>query len=429
MPPHPEHTVTTNTLTTYNDVLKDWYVDGKIKELSYAKNWLFALMQKDNTQQAGGKTYIQPIDIELPGGGAAQFGIAMSNNTPQIYDQFVLSRKAQYQRVLVDYELLAATKGKREAFEKAFNLFDKGFRNFGGKLGRRMYRTLGGSVGKLALTSTTTTTLTFEDRAQIFNIQIGMRLQFSATDGTGSLLDGGDVVTVTGIDHRNGTCTIDADLATTIAGVATTSYAFQEGDYGLCINGLEDWLPVDDRTTRLAATFNSVTRSTASTLLGGVYVDGTSMALDEVLINLVGETSLYGGDTDTIFANPRTLTDMQLMAGSRLKIEAMEGSVRSATGEIIVGFSGFKTVIGDKTVRVMGDRHCPMTRIYALELPTWTYYHAGEIANWLGQEVDGNMLQRAENEPSAEARLGNWGQMGCSAPGHNGVAKINPSTN
>jgi hypothetical protein len=421
--------VATNTLTTYNEVLKDWYVDGKIKELSYAKNWLLALIQKDNSQQAGGRAYIQPIDIELPGGASADFGEGMTNNTANLYDQFVLSRKAQYQRVLVDYELLAATKDKRSAFNKAMDLFDKGFRSFGSKLGKRLYRTVGGSVGRLALSSTTTTTLTFEDRAQIFNVMIGMKLQFSATDGTGSLLDGGDFVTVTGVDHRNNQCTIDADLATTINGVATTSYAFQKGDYNACVNGLEDWLPVDDRVTRLAASYNSVTRSVAPVYLGGVYVDGTAMALDEVLINLVGEVGLYGGDTDTIIANPRTISDMQLLAGSRLKMEQMEGEMRSASGEVLVGFNGFKSVIGDKTVRVMGDRHCPMTRVYALSLPTWTLYHAGEFVNWLGEEVDGNKLAKAQNEPSAEARLGNWCNLGCSAPGHNGVAKINASSN
>lgn len=421
--------MTTHNFSNYNEMLKDWYVDDKVKELSYGKNPFYALLKKKNGQMAGGKQYVQPIEIEHPGGESADFSEAMTNNSPAVYEQFLIARKAQYKRVLVDYELLAATRQKREAFDKAMDLFDKGFRGFGSKLGRRLFRTLGGSVGRLAISSTNTTEIEFEDRAQIFNLQIGMKLQFSTTDGTGSLLDNGDYVTVTGIDHRNGTATIDVNLGTQIAGVTTTSYAFQKGDYGQCVSGLEDWLPVDDRASRLAATFNSVTRSTSPVYLGGVYVDGTSMALDEVMINLVGEIGLYGGETDTIMANPRTLTDMQLLSSSKLQVQAVECELRSATNEILVGFSGYKVVIGDRTVHVFGDRHCPMTRIYALQLDTWTLWHAGDMVNWLGEEITGNKLQPAQNEPSAEARLGAWCNLGCSAPGWNGVAKINASSN
>ena len=429
MLPHPEHTVTTHNLTNYNDMLKDWYVDDRIKSLSYGANPFYAMLKKSNGQMAGARQYIQPIEIELPGGESADFNEAMTNNHQALWEQFVLARKAQYKRVLVDYELLAATRQRREAFEKAMDIFDKGFKGFGAKLGRRLFRTVGGSVGRLALSSTSTTTGTFEDRAQIFNLTNGMKLQFSTVDGTGTLLDGGDFVTVTGIDHRNNTFTVDQNFATAISGITTTSYAFQKGDHALCVNGLEDWLPVDDRATRLAATYNSVARDTAPVYLGGVYVDGTSMALDEVLINLVGEIGMFGGMTDTIFANPRTLTDMQLLASSKLRVMQMESEMRSATGDLLVGFSGFKVVIGDKTVRVFGDRHCPMTRIYALQLDTWTLWHAGETVNWLGEEITGNKLQPAQNEPSAEARLGSWCNLGCNAPGYNGVAKINASSN
>lgn len=421
--------MTTHNLSNFDGMLKDWYVDDRIKELSFFQNAFYAMLEKKNGQEAGSRQYIQPIEYEHPGGESADFTEAMSNNHAGLWDQFVLARKAQYKRVLVDYELLAATKTNRDAFEKAMKIFDKGFKGFGGKVGRRLFRTIGGSIGQLAIASTTTTTLKFADRAHIFGVQIGTKLQFSTTDGTGSLLDGGDFVTVTGVDHRNNEVTIDLDLATTISGVTTTSYVFQKGDYGACLNGLEDWLPVDDRATRLASAFNGVTRSASPVLLGGVYIDGTSMALDEVMINLVGEIGLYGGTTDFIMANPRTLTDMQLLDSGKLQAQAVQCQLRNANDEILVGFSGYRVVIGDKTVFVTGERHCPMSRIYALQLDTWTLWHAGQIVNWLGEELTGNKLKAAENEPSAEARLGSWCNLGCSAPGYNGVAKITPSAN
>lgn len=421
--------MTTHNLSNFDSMLKDWYVDDRIKELSFFQNAFYAMLEKKNGQEAGSRQYIQPIEYEHPGGESADFNEAMQNNSPGLWDQFVLARKAQYKRVLVDYELLAATKTNRDAFEKAMKIFDKGFKGFGGKVGRRLFRTIGGSIGQLAIASTTTTTLKFADRAHIFGLQIGTKIQFSTTDGTGSLLDSGDYVTVTGVDHRNNEFTIDSDLATTIAGVTTTSFVFQKGDYGACLNGLEDWLPVDDRTARLAASYNGVTRSASPVLLGGVYLDGTAMALDEVMINLVGEVGLYGGMTDFIMANPRTLTDMQLLDSGKLQAQAVQCQLRNANDEILVGFSGYRVVIGDKTVFVTGERHCPMSRIYALQLDTWTLWHAGQIVNWLGEEITGSKLKPAENEPSAEARLGSWCNLGCSAPGYNGVAKITASNN
>lgn len=420
--------MTTHNLTNYNDMLKDWYVDDRVKSLSYGANPFYAMLKKSNTQQAGARQYIQPIEIELPGGESADFTEAMTNNHAAVWEQFVLTRKAQYKRVLVDYELLKATQTKRDAFEKAMDIFDKGFKGFGAKLGRRLFRTVGGSVGRLAIASTSSATGIFEDRAQIFNLTLGMKLQFSTADGTGSLLASGAFLTVTAINHRANSFTVDANFST-IAGATTTMFCFQKGDHALCVNGLEDWLPVDDRDTRLAASFNGVTRSSAPVYLGGVYVDGTSSALDEVLINLVGEIGMYGGVPDTIFANPRTLTDMQLLASSKLRIQQMDSEIRSANDDLIVNFSGFKVIVGDKTVRVFGDRHCPMTRIYALQLDTWTLWHAGDSVNWLGEDITGSKLQPAQNEPSAEARLGSWCNLGCNAPGYNGVAKINASSN
>jgi hypothetical protein len=420
--------VTTHNMSAFNDMLKDWYVDDRIKELSFFQNAFYAMLEKKNGQEAGARQYIQPIEYEHPGGENASFTDAMTDNHVGLWDQFVLSRSAQYKRVLVDYELLAATKTNREAFDKAMKIFDKGFKGFGGKIGRRLFRGVTGSIGQLAISSTATTTLSFVDRAHIFSLQIGMKITFSATDGS-ALLASGAYVTITGVDHRSNTFTIDSQLNTAISGVTTSSFVYQKGDWQACMNGLEDWLPVDNRSTKLAAAFNGVTRSASPVLLGGVYLDGTSMALDEVMINLVGEVGLYGGMTDFIMANPRTLTDMQLLDSGKLQAQAVQCQLRNANDEILVGFSGYRVVIGDKTVFVTGERHCPMSRVYALQLDTWTLWHAGATINWLGEDVTGNKLKPAENEPSAEARLGAWCALGCSAPGYNGVAKITPSIN
>lgn len=419
---------TTHNATNQDAVLKDYYTDERIKELSYGENVFYAMLKKERGQEAGGRRYVQPIEIEHPGGANASFSDAMTDGTASEYRSFLIDRKKQFQRVLVDEELLHATSNKRESFMKALDEFDRGFRGLGNKIGRRSYRTTGGALGKLSIASTTTTTLKFVDRASTFNFHLGQKLQFAAADGTGSLRDGGDIVTVTAISHELGEVTIDVDLATQITGVATTDFVFQRGDFGLCLSGLEDWLPVTDRATKLAASYYGVTRSVQKEYLGGVYMNGTSLALDEVLIKLVGKIGLYGGATSHIFANPETLSDMQLLASSKLQAQMIESNMRSADGNILVGFSGFKCVIGGRTVRVYGDRHCPSNRIYALQMNTWTLWYTGDLVNWLGEKATGSKLQPAQNEPSVEARLASWCNIGCSAPGWNGVAEITPQT-
>lgn len=418
------------TATNQDAILKDVYSDEKVQEQSYGENPFFGFVQKQRGQMAGGRRYIQVVEFGNPGGANADYASAMTDNTTSSYEDFAIPRKFQYQRVKVAHEMLFATEKKSDAWLKALGEFDRGFKSLGEKIGRRLYRTQGGSLGKLSISSATTTTLSFTDNAAVFNFHIGQLLQFAAADGTGSLRDSGDTTTVTAIDHENGTVTIADDLATKIASVGTGDYVFQRGDFNACLAGLEDWLPVDNRTTKLAASFNSVTRSAAPVYLGGVYMDGTSFgALDEVLIKLSGKVGKYGGKPDYAFANPESLSDLELVTNSRVRIMgALDTKVMSSNGEVIVGFQGYRVLCGGRAVDIYGDRNCPSNRFNLLQLNTWTLWHTGELINWLGESYTGHRMQPSQNDDSAESRLGAYMNLGCSAPGYNGVAKINPST-
>lgn len=418
---------TSHTISNQDAILKDYYTDDKIKEMSYGENPFFAFVRKERGKMAGGRRYVQPIEIAHPGGATSSYAKAMTNNSASRYEDFLIPRKKQYQRVQVDHELMFATETTRESFEKAMDEFDRGFRGLGEKIGRRLYRTQGGALGKMANASVNTTEITLDDKASVFNFHLDQVLTFAAADGSGSERDSGDTTTVTNIDHENGTITVADNLQTKITGIQTTDYIFTDGDFNQCLAGLEDWLPVDDRTTKLAASFNSVTRDVSPTYLGGVYMDGTAMGgLDEVIIKLVGKIGKYGGSTSHIFANPESLSDLELISNSRMRIVAeMNTKIIGEAGEVLVGFSGYKAVVGGRTVKIYPDRNCPSNRLYALQLDTWTLWHTGKLVNWLGEAYTGNKLQPSQNDDCAEARLGSYQNLGCSAPGWNGVAKIN----
>ena len=416
-----------HTLSNQDAVLKDYYTDDKIKEQSYGENPFFAFVKKERGQMAGGRRYVQPVEFAHPGGSSATYTKAMTNGTTSQYEDFLIARKKQYQRVQVDHELMFATQSQRESFRKALDEFDRGMKGLGEKIGRRLYRTQGGAIARMNNSSVAVSVLTLADKASSFNFHIGQLLTFAAADGTGSERDSSDTTTVTAVDNENGLITVADTLNVKISGIATTDFVFAEGDFGQCLSGLEAWLPVDDRTTRLAASFHSVTRSAAPDYLGGIYMDGTSMGgLDEVIIKLVGKIGKYGGQTSHIFANPESLSDLELISNSKMRIVAeVNSKIIGDSGDVLVGFTGYRAIVGGRSVKIYGDRNCPSNRLYALQLDTWTLWHTGNLVNWLGESYTGSKLQPSQNDDAAEARLGSYQNLGCSAPGWNGVAKIN----
>ena len=413
--------------SAYDAVLKDYYTREKVNELSFADQPLFGMVSK---RMAGGRRWIQPIEFNHPGGASASFALAMANETSSNFEDFQMTQRQQYQRVLVKHDVLLASRNKDEAFQPAFKEFDRGFKGLGEKIGKRLYRRNTGAIAQLANSTATTTTLTLADKADVFNFQIGMRLKASATNG-GATYTG--VATVSGVDDEGGTVTISQNLDAAFTAPATTCFLYQEGDEqnggtALCYSGLEDWLPVTDRSTRLAASFNGVTRSTSATKLGGVYLNATAMALDEMLIKLVSKVNKHEGKTDTILMNPETLGDLQLLENSkRFSIRDISVNVKTDAGAVI-GYTGFAANVSGRAVKIIPDRNCPSNRTYALQLDTWTLWHLGDLPGFFGELMGLPMLKPAETTDSVESRLYGYGDLGCSAPGWNGVAEHTAST-
>jgi hypothetical protein len=425
--------MTAFTLSNQDAFLKEVYTDEKILEQSFSKNALLALVQKEVGYSAGGRRYIQPVEYQSPSGASADYASAMQDNTVSKYLDFILSRQKQYQRIQINNELLYATTKKSDAFVNALKEFDRGIKNLGEKIGRRLYRTQGGALGQLSITgSLATTTLTFTDNAACFNFFVDQVLQFSTTDGSGSLLDSGDTTTVTAVDEESGNVTIADTLNAKIAGITSSSFVFARGDYNACISGLADWLPGDPstRATLLAATFNNIVRNVSPVRLGGVFLDGTTVGdLDAVIIKLTGKITKYGGETSHIFANPESISDLEIVSNSKIRIlKDITTNLTSADGKFIIGINGYLALCGAKAVEIYPDRNCPSNRLYALQLDTWRLWHTGEWINWTGEMATGLRLRPSENEDSVEARLGAYQNLGCSAPGWNGVARLNPSS-
>jgi hypothetical protein len=68
---------------------------------------------------------------------------------------------------------------------------------------------------------------------------------------------------------------------------------------------------------------------------------------------------------------------------------------------------------------VLADRDCPEDLMYMLDMSTWGYYSLKEPVMLLDQ--DGNKMLRESSADACEVRIGGYAQLGCVAPGANGV--------
>lgn len=421
----------TANFTNQDDVLKDTYDERTMLDHTYDDQPFFGMVDKEIGEDAGGRRYIQPIKYEQQGGASADYAKSRLNARAAKFDAFIIATTQQHQHVKVEHRLMLASMRKPEAFVKALDLFDDGFKSLGAKVGRRMYRTLGGSIGKLAISSTTTTTLTFADDATVFSCQIGMKLAFSLTDGTGTLLDGGNTVEITKINVSERSVTIDTNLVTALPNITTSAFVFQDGDYGACLSGLEDWLPVDDRTTRLATSFASVDRSAHEAILGGIFFDGTTKgSLDETIILLNAEIGNFTSKVDAALTNPRQIANLTVAKNSKIRIEStVTARPVDSEGKVLgVGFKGYRILVGDKTVLLMGDRSCPSTRLYELTMNTWRLWYTGNLINWQGEVYGEPRIKSSRDSDDAESQLDVYCNLGCRFPGGNGVAKLRAAT-
>jgi hypothetical protein len=418
-------------LTTLQAILKDYWTPEKVIEQSYLDRPFYGLMPKRTVY---GGAWHKGIEYAHPGGAGADYGTARRNATPSRYKQFVSPTFGfrQYQRVLIPNDVILGSESDEGAITKAVTEVDKGFRGLGEKTAIRLVRTQGGTIGQMANSTTSTNVITLADPADANNFEFGMHLQFSTTDGTGSLLASGAYVSVTAIDRIGGTVTTDAspDLATAISGITTTSFCFQESDYNACLPGLADWVPIGStRTAKLAATFFGVPRSDDPVRLGGVYLDGTRMGgIDEVLIKLGALVQTHGGRTSHVFMNPLATAALQTVSYSKLfAVQSMvDVGIKYKGQELAIGYTAMRAIVGGQPVMIFSDPSWPTNRLDMIEMSSWELLHLGdEPIGFLGEKVlGGDILWPARDYDAVEAMLGGYMWPACGAPGHNGAALI-----
>jgi hypothetical protein len=401
--------------STYNPMLKEHYAPGPVLNMAFQKNKATGLLTKRNRKpsgEGGGKYWVQPIQYADPGGGSSDFGTANAQTDAEsLFVAFQVTRKKHYRVGKVDNETIEATsEGNVDAFEPAFDEFDRVIRAEGNYLNFRFFRGKGGSIGRMTNATFATAIITLDDASGTWAVRKNDVINLSATDGTGSLKSGS--LKVLSVQRRAGTITTTANISTGVASAAANDYIFLAGDYGLASSGLADWCP---DSAPSATSFYGVDRTAEEEMLGGLRVDGTDgRPTHELLIDMVVEADNLGAEPDVVFANPRALGTLTKQLEGKWVIMKGQGY---GGKEAEIGYRGWQVTLEGHEVTIFSDRCCQVKRLWMTQMDTWTMFSAGMAPNFI-QKKAGSIIKVSETSDSYEGRVGEYYNFSNKAPGY-----------
>lgn len=420
-------------MTSFANALKQHYTDDAVEQIVYMDNPLLALMPKD--EDGKGLNIPLPVLYGNPNGRSAVFATAQaaSVGTSSALAQFLLTRVKDYSIATIANEALLASEGNANAFmEAATTEIDGAINILKRSLAMKMYRSGWGDVGQVGLVGTgaatwtpniqgatvltpTTSQIALLNANDVVNYEIGMVLNFSASQSANNLRNTGGTtgLTISGIDRTNGILTFTTTVAT-VTGTAANDYIFIAGDRQdsatpsrLCIAGLEGWLPAVAPTS--GDSFFGQDRSKDATRLGGVRLNGAGGNPEEVLIEGAARVGREGFALSHYFVSFDYFSRLEKTLGS--KVQYLELKL----GEI--GFPAIQINGPRGSIKVVPDLNCPTNRVFGLTLKYWKLYSVGKAPRVL--DTDGLDMLRQTSADGVEVRYGYYAQMGCRAPGAN----------
>jgi hypothetical protein len=412
-------------LAAFDPMVKEHYSPFEVARMAMQKNKATGMLAKSQKKMVGGREWVQPIMTALPGGGASKFSVAVTNaqNNTSSYKNFNVTRKSHYRIAKVDNQAIEATAtGDEDAFESAFDEFDNGIEAEGNYINFRFFRTQAGEVGQLnGVVNVATVNLAFTDISSMWGIRQGEQIVASHTLG-GALNNAGATLTIATVNRVLGSFTTTVAGTTGIAALVNTDFIYLNGDAdnaggtNLAASGLADWVP---DTAPSATLFYNVDRTAESDYLGGIRIDGTDgRSVANLLVDAVAAVDNIGGDPDVVWMNPITFGTLTKQLEGKWTISSAVGydGKKMAT----VGFDGFRVNLNGKNLTIYTDRCCPTKRIYVLTWSTWCMFSAGPAPNFL-QKRAGSIIKVSEGNDGYEARIGEYFNFSCKAPGYNCV--------
>lgn len=393
-------------VTSFAYALKAHYDSKRMEQMTLKDNPLLALVAK-KTDFGGDGTWTLPVMFAGPQRTSADFAKAQANTSTSKGIKFLIPRKSEYSFASIKNEVMEASEGNANAFMEAATLeIDQAINSSSRSIAAALYGSGSGSLGQIANISTAVITLADSD--SVMNFEVGMKLELSATDGSGSVRSG--TITIAGVDRDAGTITASAAVTSGISAAAVNDYIFKEGDYNNKITGLAGWIPATAPTG--SDSFFGVNRSQDATRLAGIRFNGTAMPIEEALNKTAARLAREGSKPTHVFMNFTKWSELVVSLGT--KVQYVDVRLNAE-----IGFQGVQINGPNGAIKVVPDLNCPGNRAYMLQLDTLTLKSLKAMPRIL--DADGNKMLREASADAYEVRIGGYGNLGCHAPGYNAV--------
>ena len=399
-------------LTTFDAALKQHYTDDMVLNMVYKDNPFLALVPK--MESFGGRNLPIPVIHGNPQGRSATFSNAQTRGaaTSSSLSDFVLTRVKDYSIATIDNETLEASKGDANAFMEAATMeIDGAIQSLTRSLAISLFRTSAGSIGQVLAepgVHASDIVITLKSIEDVANFEVGqMIVIYSALSGGSKRTSDGsdDEWLVESVNRSTGVITLTGEYDAS-GDIAADEYLFVEGDRGLKVSGLTDWLPV---SAPAATAFFGVDRSVDSRL-GGLRLDASALPIEEALIDGASQAAREGGKIDHFFMSYAKYAELEKALGTKVQYVDLQVNPQ-------VGFRGIMVNGPRGPIKCIPDQNCPATVIFGLQLDSWKLYSLGKAVRVI--DSDGLQMLRQASADGVEVRYGFYGNLGCKAPGFN----------
>lgn len=375
----------------------------------YKKSKMLALMASDKKFGGEGKHYT--VSTAPTNGGSADYQKAYSNQGGSKAERFFLQHRTEYQVARIKGSTIAKSMGDANALKSAVTEeFDKANYAFGRAMAARVWGNGGGSLGRIATTTTLTgAVLVLSLLSDVVRFEVGMWLQFSSDDGSGTspsgLRGGGTQLQITKIAPATGTLTLSGNL-NTVGAIAVSDFIFRSGDYGQCMTGVPGWTPITAPTG--SDSFFGVNRSNHEFRLAGYRKVGNGGSKEATLLDACAEGQVHGAYGTKCMLNPIDFTSIVKEVGSD-RIVDIDTKVAG------LGFRGLELETAIGTVNCLSEVDVPKGFFWIVDPDQYEIATAGDCPRLLDFDGLGKMV-RVQGEDAYQIDIGAYGNIGCKDP-------------
>lgn len=411
-------------LTTYADILKDYYTEQRLLELMYQDAPLLARLPK--ASKFPGQQMPVVVRYGISQGINSQLSLArtVATNTSALFERFNSTRVKKYLVARIDGETLRATKDDDGAFVEALTAeIDSVLMGGKRRIAYEAYRAGWGKIGQVnSDTGSGATSITLADVDDVTIWEKGMTVVFSSSEDS-AVLRTSTAMTVSAVNRATGVITFTTTITSVSSAITNGDYIFIEGERQSsatptrrCVVGLEAWVPLTSPAT--SDLFLGVNRSVDPTRLAGQRVSATTVPLEEALIAGNVQVGREGGKIDDFYMSFTSWARLEKGLGTRVRYT--NADVKGAN----IGFKAIAVSGPAGECNCIPDAFCQGDKVWGLSLKSWKLRYIDQMFINRGEGTDDLKMLRDTNEDSYESQWASYMNMQCDAPGHNVIIDV-----